>query len=127
MAASRCEAATPLRMTHAFPGHIHTSDRARNRAALFSRLNPSARTVGFTPAFSKAARSSFGSYCALRLFERVFRFCPKDNLRKLIKAASGTRKLSSLDAILSRTTVDSTLGGGENEDGGRVNNSSTRA
>lgn len=34
---------------------------ARNSAALFSKLNSSARAAGFTPAFCSAARSSRGS------------------------------------------------------------------
>src|SRR4051812_35209744 len=101
--------------------------RARNNAALFSKLKASARTVVLTPAFSKPARKTLVSYCAFRLFQRVFRFCPKDNLRKLINSVSGTSRLSSLGAIWSRTTVESTFGGGEKASGRRVNNSSTRA
>src|SRR6266852_1644811 len=106
---------------------VPTATSARYRAALFSRLSASARTVAFTPAFSNATRRTAGLYCDLRLFQRVFRFCPKESFKKSIKPASGTCRLSIFGSIISRTTVESTLGGGENEPGGSVNIFSTRA
>ena len=41
------------------------------------------------PPFRTLPAKLSGSYCALRLFQRVFRFCPKDNLRKLINSVFG--------------------------------------
>src|SRR5690242_5803945 len=111
--------------THKDSVQDDNSPSARNSAAVFSRLSASARTADFTPASSKAARKTFGAYCALRLLTSVFLFCPKASLRKAMNSASGTSRLSSFDTIRSRTTLDSTLGGGENAPGGSVNNFST--
>jgi hypothetical protein len=65
-------------------------------------------------------------YWDFKLFHTVFRFCPKESFRKLIKSVSGTRKFSSCEAMLKRTTVECTLGGGEKASGGSVNSFSTR-
>ena len=86
---------------------------------------PLARPVSFPPCQPPAKPA--GGYCDFRLFLSVFRFCPNDFLRKLMKPASGTFRLSIRESIVSRTTDECTLGGGENESGGSVNSFSTRA
>src|SRR5689334_19380850 len=103
------------------------AEMARNRAALFSRDKVSARNVGFNPVFSSAARTASFPKRGFRLFQRVFRLWPKDVFRKSMKAASGTCNFSSRGATVSRTTVEWTLGGGENAPGGKVNNFSILA
>src|SRR5690349_13035124 len=97
------------------------SRKARNRAALFSNDNASARTVGLIAAFSMALRKMSGAYCDLRLFHKVFRFCPNDSFRKLMKSSSGTCRVSNRRVRLRRTTAECTLGGGEKADGSNVN------
>src|SRR5438309_934734 len=96
-------------------------ESARNRAALFSRDRVSALAVALTPVFCSAERNASGWYSVLRLFHTVLRFCPNDCFKKLMKSCSGTLRLSSLCEMVSRTTLDSTLGGGEKALAGRVN------
>src|SRR5207253_8055241 len=105
---------TPLGETQ-LPGFTAVSER--NRDAVFSSDRASARTVGLTPVFCSAARRTSRSYLDFRLFHSVFRFWPNDSFRNSTKPSSATPRFANLGAMVSRITVDCTLGGGENAPG----------
>src|SRR5712692_10110858 len=101
------------------------SRSARNNAAVLSSGSASARIAGFTPLFANAARSAPSSYRVFRLFQRVFRFCPKQSFRNAMNSASENRSDFSRGLIVIRITLECTFGGGENAPGGSVKSCST--
>jgi len=116
----------PVSGNYAGANYNVPSPSARNNAAVRSIGSASARIAGFTPLFAKAARSASSSYAVFKLFQSVFRFCPKQSFRNAINSASGTRNASSRGLIVIRTTLECTFGGGSNALGGSVNSCSTR-
>src|SRR5664279_2653855 len=101
--------------------------KARNTAAIFSRERASARTSMRTPAVFKAARTALSSWRPFKLFTNVLRFCAKANFNNSRKGPASICRSDIRGSMVSRSTLECTLGAGSKAPGGRVNRFSTRA
>src|SRR5215471_10973238 len=105
-----------------YPGPAPSRESsARKTAAVLSSGSASARTFGLIADAASASRSVSARYTDFKLFHRVLRFWPKESFRKLMKASSGTCNLSICGAMVRRSTLECTLGGGLKAPGGSVN------